>query len=148
MTVRELLRVLQPGESLGSVGDTTVTSVAYDSRQAGPGSVFVALRGVKADGAAFAMDAVRRGALAIVSEAPQPDGVTLPWMRVTDGRMALAALAAELYGHPSDELTLVGITGTNGKTTTSYLLTSIFDAAGMRSGRIGTVGYRIADREI
>jgi UDP-N-acetylmuramoyl-L-alanyl-D-glutamate--2,6-diaminopimelate ligase len=148
VTLRELLRVLQPAESLGSVGDTTVTSVTYDSRQAGPGSVFVALRGVKADGAAFAMDALRRGALAIVSEARPPDGVTLPWIRVTDGRIALAALAAEFYGHPSDELTLVGITGTNGKTTTSYLLASIFEAAGMRSGRIGTVGYRIADREI
>jgi UDP-N-acetylmuramoyl-L-alanyl-D-glutamate--2,6-diaminopimelate ligase len=72
----------------------------------------------------------------------------VPWLRVNDARLALAALSAEFYGHPSDELTLVGITGTNGKTTTSYLLTSIFEAAGIKSGRIGTVGYRIGTREI
>ena len=110
--------------------------------------MFVALRGVKADGTAFAPEAAKRGAIAIVSESERPDGVTVPWIRVEDARLALAALSAEFYGHPSHELTLVGITGTNGKTTTSYLLTSIFEAAGVKSGRIGTVGYRIGDREV
>ena len=148
MTVRELLGAIQPAESLGSVGDTTVTAVAYDSRQAGPGAVFVALRGVKADGTTFVHDAVKRGAIAVVSETERPDDVAVTWIRVGDARLALAALAAELYGHPSHELTLIGITGTNGKTTTSYLLASIFEAAGLKSGRIGTVGYRIGDREI
>jgi UDP-N-acetylmuramoyl-L-alanyl-D-glutamate--2,6-diaminopimelate ligase len=147
MTLRQLLRAVRPIESGGSVGDTTVTSVAYDSRQAGPGALFVALRGVKADGTEFARDAIKRGAVAIVSDSERPEGVTVPWIRVEDARTALAALSAEFFGHPSDELTLVGITGTNGKTTTAYLLTSIFEAAGMRSGRIGTVGYRIGDRE-
>jgi UDP-N-acetylmuramoyl-L-alanyl-D-glutamate--2,6-diaminopimelate ligase len=148
MTLRALLGALQPFELPVSVGDTTVRSVAYDSRQAGPGSVFVALRGVKADGTAFARDAMKRGAIAVVSESERPEDVSAPWLRVDDARLALAALAAEFYGHPSDELTLVGITGPNGKTTTSYLLTSIFEAAGIKSGRIGTVGYRIGDREI
>ena len=68
MTVRELLGAIQPAESLGSVGDTTVTAVAYDSRQAGPGAVFVALRGVKADGTTFVHDAVKRGAIAVNRE--------------------------------------------------------------------------------
>ncbi len=153
MTLRDLLREIpdQPvvaGVSDASAGDTRVTSVAYDSRQAGPGSVFVALRGVHADGASFARDALGRGTIAVVSEAPAPEGVTRPWIQVADARLALAALAAALYGRPSEELTLVGITGTNGKTTTSYLLASIFEAAGVRCGRIGTVGYRIGNREM
>jgi UDP-N-acetylmuramoyl-L-alanyl-D-glutamate--2,6-diaminopimelate ligase len=125
-----------------------VTAVAYDSRQAGPGSVFVALRGVKADGASFARSALGRGAVAVVSEDAAPEGATRPWIQVADARLALAAMSDAFYGHPSHELTLVGITGTNGKTTTSYLLASIFEAAGVRCGRIGTVGYRIGDREV
>ena len=130
-----------------SIGETTVTAVTYDSRQAGPGAVFVALRGVNADGASFAREALNRGAVAIVSEAVAPRDVIRPWIQVPDARLSLAALAATLYDNPSEELTLVGITGTNGKTTTSYLLASIFEAAGIRCGRIGTVGYRIGERE-
>ena len=109
--------------------------------------MFVALRGLHADGTAFARDAVTRGAIAVVSEAPPPSGGRVPWVQVPDARLALAALADAFYHHPSRELTLVGITGTNGKTTTSYLLASIFEAAAVRCGRIGTVGYRIGDRE-
>jgi UDP-N-acetylmuramoyl-L-alanyl-D-glutamate--2,6-diaminopimelate ligase len=152
VTLRDLLSEIPEPSSVdvsdASVGDTTVTAVTYDSRQAGPGTVFVALRGVHADGASFARDALNRGAVAVVSEAVAPQGVTRPWIQVPDARLSLAALAATLYDNPSEELTLVGITGTNGKTTTSYLLTSIFEAAGIRCGRIGTVGYRIGDREV
>jgi UDP-N-acetylmuramoyl-L-alanyl-D-glutamate--2,6-diaminopimelate ligase len=126
----------------------TVTGVAYDSRQAHPGSVFVALRGLQADGTAFAADAVARGAVMVVAEVAAPGGVLVPWLEVADARLALGALAAAFYRHPSRELTLVGITGTNGKTTTSYVLASIFEAAGVRSGRIGTVGHRIGAREV
>jgi UDP-N-acetylmuramoyl-L-alanyl-D-glutamate--2,6-diaminopimelate ligase len=91
---------------------------------------------------------VARGAVAVVSETAAPADVAVHWIEVSDGRLALAALAAAFYGEPSDELLLVGITGTNGKTTTSYVLASIFEAAGMRCGRIGTVGHRIGNREI
>lgn len=151
MTLRDLLSEIPEPVSMNvndaSVGDTTVTAVTYDSRQAGPGSVFVALRGVNADGASFARDALNRGAAAIVSEANVPSGVTRPWIQVPDARLSLAAMAATLFDKPSEDLTLVGITGTNGKTTTSYLLASIFEAAGIRCGRIGTVGYRIGARE-
>ena len=150
--LRDLLSEIPSPSSMNvsdaSVGDTTVTAVTYDSRQAGPGAVFVALRGVNADGASFAREALGRGAVAIVSEVSAPLDVTRPWIQVPDARLSLAALAATLYDNPSEELTLVGITGTNGKTTTSYLLASIFEAAGVRCGRIGTVGYRIGAREL
>ncbi|HEX6974738.1 MAG TPA: UDP-N-acetylmuramoyl-L-alanyl-D-glutamate--2,6-diaminopimelate ligase [Vicinamibacterales bacterium] len=131
----------------------TVTGVTCDSRQVAPGFVFVALRGQHADGATFARDAIARGAVAVVSESPVQQGPPAErgggyaWMQVRDGREALAHLASIYYRHPSRELTLVGITGTNGKTTTSYLLASIFEAAGITCGRIGTVGYRIGNRE-
>ena len=125
----------------------TVSGVAYDSRKVTNGGVFVALRGQHADGTAFAKEAIGRGAAAIVAETAAPAGADVPWIQVDDARLALAAIAAEYWGHPSEHLTLVGITGTNGKTTTSYVLSSIFEAAGVRCGRIGTVGYRIGDSE-
>jgi UDP-N-acetylmuramoyl-L-alanyl-D-glutamate--2,6-diaminopimelate ligase len=150
--LRDLLSEVPAPSSMNvsdaSAGDTNVTAVTYDSRQAGPGVVFVALRGVNADGASFARDALNRGAVAVVAEVSAPADVARPWVQVPDARLSLAALAATLYGKPSEELTLIGITGTNGKTTTSYLLASIFEAAGVRCGRIGTVGYRVGAREV
>jgi UDP-N-acetylmuramoyl-L-alanyl-D-glutamate--2,6-diaminopimelate ligase len=125
-----------------------VASVTSDSRDVVPGSLFVALKGLKADGTAFARDAISRGAIAVVSEAATPADVAVPWIRVDDARLALAALAATFFGNASDRLVLIGITGTNGKTTTSYLLESIFEAAGIKCGRIGTVGYRAAGGEL
>ncbi|HET9263923.1 MAG TPA: UDP-N-acetylmuramoyl-L-alanyl-D-glutamate--2,6-diaminopimelate ligase [Vicinamibacterales bacterium] len=127
---------------------TAVTGVSYDSRQVTAGSVFVALRGLQADGATFARDAIRRGAVAVVAEVAAISEGAVPWLRVSDARLALAALAATFYGHPSGKLQLIGVTGTNGKTTTSYVVQSIFEAAGIRCGRIGTVGYRIGSREV
>jgi UDP-N-acetylmuramoyl-L-alanyl-D-glutamate--2,6-diaminopimelate ligase len=156
MTLGELLRAL-PAPDAGNArlddraAAVRVTGVTYDSRRATHGIVFVALRGVQADGAAYAADAIARGAAAVIAEtAPPVDGrhAAVPWVRVRDARLSLAALAAHYWGHPSEQLSLVGITGTNGKTTTSYLLASIFEAAGIRCGRIGTVGYRVGDREI
>ena len=125
-----------------------VSSIAYDSRKARAGSVFVALRGVNADGTAFAREAIGRGAIAALSEAAAPADVSAVWVRVPDARLALAALSAIFYEDPSEQLILVGITGTNGKTTTSYLLASIFEAAGIMCGRLGTVGYRLGRKEI
>jgi len=126
-----------------------VASIAYDSRAVVAGSVFVALKGAKADGARFAAEAVRRGALAIVAEGPAPADAPsdVPWIAVADARAALAELAAVFYGRPSEHLTLVGVTGTNGKTTTTYLLAAIFEAAGIPCGRIGTVNVKVGDEE-
>jgi UDP-N-acetylmuramoyl-L-alanyl-D-glutamate--2,6-diaminopimelate ligase len=132
----------------GTGATSAVSSVDYDSRQVTRGSLFVALRGQQADGTAFARDALTRGAVAIVAEAPAPSGTTVPWLQVRDARLALAALAASFYGNPSEALVLVGITGTNGKTTTAHLLQSVFEAAGIRCGRIGTVGHTVGKREI
>lgn len=133
----------------GAARDAVVSAIVYDSRRAVPGSVFVALRGLKADGARFAWQAVDRGARAVVAETPRPDDVQVPWIVVSDARLALALLADEFYNHPSRRMPVVGITGTNGKTTTGYLLASVLDAAGLPAGLLGTVTYRIGgeDRE-
>jgi UDP-N-acetylmuramoyl-L-alanyl-D-glutamate--2,6-diaminopimelate ligase len=123
-----------------------VTGIAYDSRRVDRGNVFVALPGLKADGAEFAQQAIERGAVAVVSERPAPSAVPVAWVVVGDARLALAVLAAAFYRHPSAEMQVVGITGTNGKTTTAYLVASILDAAGISCGILGTVGYRIGDQ--
>src|SRR5262249_43264183 len=96
-------------------------------------------------GAAFAAEAIRQGAVAVVSEDPPPAGLTVPWLTVEDARLALALLSSAFYGEPSTHMQVIGITGTNGKTTTAHLIASIFEAASVRSGIIGTVGYRIGD---
>ena len=133
----------------GRALDTEVRGVTHDSRQAGPGWIFVALQGLKSDGTAFAPEAIAQGAVAIVAEvAPPAPDVDTPWVQVADARLALALLAAEFHGHPSRQMQVVGITGTNGKTTTSYLLSAMFEAAGMRAGLLGTVAYRTGTRQI
>jgi UDP-N-acetylmuramoyl-L-alanyl-D-glutamate--2,6-diaminopimelate ligase len=124
------------------------TGIAYDSRQVKPGAIFVALRGMNADGGRFAPQAIANGAIAVVAETAAPATVDVPWLRVANARAAMASLAAAFYDDPSDEMALVGITGTNGKTTTSYLLAAIFESAGIKCGRVGTIGYRVGAREI
>ena len=157
MTVRELLQALfratsperQPAVAAwGDSLDVPCLGVTCDSRLVQRGWVFVALRGLKADGADFAAQAIAAGASAIVAERDTPPAPTVPWIVVSDARRALAWLAAEFFGHPSREMRVVGITGTNGKTTTSYLVRSIYEAAGVKCGVMGTVMYGIGDREI
>jgi UDP-N-acetylmuramoyl-L-alanyl-D-glutamate--2,6-diaminopimelate ligase len=131
----------------GLADDVTVSAVTYDSRRAVAGSVFVALRGLKADGAEFAAQAAARGASMIVTEAPRPAGSATPWLIVSDARLALALLADAFFAHPSRRMTVIGVTGTNGKTTTAYLLASILDAAGLKAGLLGTVTYRLGAEE-
>ena len=125
------------------------TAIVLDSRRVEPGGVFVALKGRHADGARFAGEATRRGAVLVVSDSPARPDTRGRWVQVTDARLALAELAAAFYGNPSRDLTVVGVTGTNGKTTTTHLLAAIFEAAGRRCGRIGTLSYRTGgtDRE-
>ena len=125
------------------------TAIELDSRRVEPGGVFVALKGRRADGARFAGEATRRGAVLVVSDSPAGPDAGGRWVQVTDARLALAELAAAFHGHPSRDLTVVGVTGTNGKTTTTHLLAAIFEAAGRGCGRIGTLSYRVggADRE-
>ena len=131
----------------GLAPGTDVSAVTYDSRRAVAGSVFVALRGLKADGANFAAQAAARGASLIVAETARPDSVATAWLVVSDARLALALLADAFYGHPSRRMQVIGVTGTNGKTTTAYLLASILDAAGLKAGLLGTVTYRLGAEE-
>jgi len=151
VTLGDVLEVVRPvgGEQAleGRAASQVVSSVAYDSRRVHGGAVFVALRGLKADGAAFAAQAVSRGAIAIVAETPRPEGIAVPWLETTDARLALALLADRFYEHPSRRMAVIGVTGTNGKTTTAYLLASVLDAAGLPAGVMGTVSYRVGREE-
>ncbi|HET9179911.1 MAG TPA: UDP-N-acetylmuramoyl-L-alanyl-D-glutamate--2,6-diaminopimelate ligase [Terriglobia bacterium] len=147
MKLGELLERVQPVET-GVDQNTEVTSLAYDSRRVEQGSVFFAIAGEKADGHLFIEDAVRRGAIAIVSERVPPAGFGPRWVRVGKIRRALSEAARRFYDDPDLRLRLIGITGTNGKTTTAYLLHSILEAAGTRTGLFGTVEYRLGTRVI
>src|SRR5262249_15007194 len=100
------------------------------------------------DGNQFVGDATKRGARAIISEKPPPVGFSGVWMEVNDARAALAQAAALVHGHPSGKLKLVGVTGTNGKTTTAHLVESIFRAAGEVPAMMGTISYRIGEQEV
>src|SRR5262245_17443907 len=124
-----------------------VAGISYDSRHVQPGEVFIALKGQHADGSAFAVSAVEKGAAGVVSEDAAPAGIRVPWLRVENARVALALLSVAFYGNPTSNMRVVGITGTNGKTTTAYLVASIFDAARVKCGILGTVAYRIGDEE-
>jgi UDP-N-acetylmuramoyl-L-alanyl-D-glutamate--2,6-diaminopimelate ligase len=126
-------------------GDLEISEIAYDSRLVKPGTLFVAIRGEKTDGNNFATDAVARGAVAVISEQAKPGTLPaeFPWIQVADARKALAISAANYYVRPAEVLKLIGVTGTNGKTTTSYLVDSILRAAGCEVGLLGTIGYRL-----
>ncbi len=123
--------------------DVEVAAIAYDSRTVKDGDMFAAVSGEHADGSAFIKDAVRRGASCVLTRRAAA-GVAVPQVAVADAREAMARLSAILYGEPSKRLKLAAVTGTNGKTTTTYLLESVFIEAGITSGVIGTVNYRYA----
>jgi len=147
MKLGELLERVQPVETRVDQ-KTEVTSLAYDSRRVGTGCVFFAIEGEKTDGHLFVEDALRRGAVAVVSEREAPAGLSAQWVQVRKIRRALSEAARRLYDDPDLKLQLIGITGTNGKTTTAYLLNSILEAAGTRTGLFGTVEYRLGTRVV
>ncbi|MGB9791741.1 MAG: UDP-N-acetylmuramoyl-L-alanyl-D-glutamate--2,6-diaminopimelate ligase [Thermacetogeniaceae bacterium] len=125
-----------------------IAGIHYDSRQVQPGFVFVCIKGFRLDGHSFVGDALARGAIAVVSERriDIPDGIA--WIQVSDTRSALAAMSASFYGHPSRELFLCGVTGTNGKTTTTHLIEAVLRAKGEKTGIIGTVWNKIGDQKL
>ena len=147
MRLSEILKGL---EIVNITGDTEIdiTGISYDSRKAQSGHLFVAMRGEKADGHAFIQSAVERGAAAAVYEKPAEFGITdnkVVFIRVKDSRKALACLANNFFSRPSDSLTVIGVTGTNGKTTTTYIIKAILEAWGKKVGLIGTIQYLIGD---
>jgi len=138
-----LLAALTGARVLGSL-PPAVDAIASDSRAVVPGTLFVAMRGERTDGHAYVADAVARGAAAIVVERGEPADV--PQIVVPDTRIAAAALADAFYDAPSASLAVVGITGTNGKTTTTHLLRDVLEEAGIRCGVIGTLGGALGER--
>jgi len=123
-----------------------VAAIEYDSRRVSPQSLFFAFPGSKADGRQFAADALSRGALAVISESPAPPDLAAHWIQVAHGRQALSLAARNFFARPDERLSLTGITGTNGKTTTAYIIDSILRATGQTTAMIGTIEYHLAGR--
>lgn len=134
-----------PEATLIGPADSEVSGIAYDSRSVRPGDLFVALPGVHVDGHRFIAAAMARGAAAVLCRRPPDAATPVPLVVVPDTRAAMADAAATLYGRPSERLTLIGVTGTDGKTTTTFLIHALLQATGHPAGLIGTVSFRIGD---
>lgn len=135
----------------GDLGnDPEVFGVRHDSRAVEPGELFVTWSGAKFDGRLFAGQAIERGAVAVLADRPRPAETPreIPWLEAADPRALLGDFAAPLYGHPDRALTLIGVTGTNGKSTVVELCANILEAAGLPCGRIGTLGYTFAGEDL
>lgn len=144
----KLKELLGFGRLLQGDPEVEITSVVYDSRRAGPGAVFVALPGTRTDGHDHVAEAAARGAAAVVVERPVAVPGELGVLQVDSTRRALSAIAAAFYGHPSRKLRVIGVTGTNGKTTTTHLIRAILMAQGEKVGLIGTVHNFVGDQEL
>ncbi|OGW30886.1 MAG: UDP-N-acetylmuramoyl-L-alanyl-D-glutamate--2,6-diaminopimelate ligase [Nitrospirae bacterium GWF2_44_13] len=149
MNLKMLIKDMEIKEMTG-ITDIEITGIAYDSRKVKAGDVFVAAKGEKCDGHDFISDAVKKGAVAVVYEKDEnkllADSYQLTAIKVSDSREALAYLSNNFYEKPSDKLTVIGITGTNGKTTATYLIKAILEAWGKDAGLIGTIDYLVKDR--
>ena len=144
MKLSDLLRDI-PIQCAAADLEMEIAGVSYDSRHTQPGDLFVAMTGFATDGHKYISAAVEKGAVCVLCQTP-PEGA-VPYIQVADSRRALAVVGANFFGHPAEEMTMVGVTGTNGKTTTTYLLKDILEhAAGARVGLIGTNQNMIGDR--
>ena len=147
MTLREVAASLANPVVSGSL-DTEVTGIAYDSRKAGPGTLFVAIRGTAQDGHAYIPRAIEAGAAAIMAEIAPPGGCAVPWVHVAGTRRALGAAAEAFFGRPSSALLSSAVTGTNGKSTTAFLVHHLLNAAHVRCGLIGTMFYDLGGEQV
>src|SRR6202163_653774 len=139
--------LLDGAEVLAQTGDASVSGVEFDSRRVKPGAVFVAMHGETSDGNRFIDAAIQSGAVAVVTDSPAEkprEGVA--WALVPHGRRALARVSANFYKKPAERIAVTGITGTNGKSTTAFLVESILTAAGRKSALIGTIEYHVAGK--
>ena len=145
MNLRDVIEGVEIAGARGAA-NPQILAMAYDSRKVAPGTLFFALPGQKADGNKFVADGIARGAVAVASPQARPPEVKqdVAWVELAAGkeRRALAIASANFYRHPANALKLVGVTGTNGKTTTTFLVDSILHAAGFTTARIGTTGYQ------
>jgi UDP-N-acetylmuramoyl-L-alanyl-D-glutamate--2,6-diaminopimelate ligase len=147
LLLRELLEAVEVRTAAGDPA-MLIKGIAYDSRQVEPGFLFVAIEGFNTDGHEYINEAISRGAVAVVIQRDVhiPEGTA--WVRVHNTRHALAHISARFYYHPSTKMIMIGITGTNGKTTTTNLVAAVLSASGMKTGLIGTIYNRIGDRTI
>jgi UDP-N-acetylmuramoyl-L-alanyl-D-glutamate--2,6-diaminopimelate ligase len=143
VTLAELVQPLEVIERVGNV-HVAIKGVTDDSRSVTPGSLFVAVKGERVDGHRYVSQAVGSGAAALVVEEPVAGLGSVPLVRVRNTRRAVGLLAGRFYGEPASALTMIAVTGTNGKTTTTYLCKAMLETAGRRVGLIGTVAYQIA----
>src|SRR5690349_17324208 len=144
MKFRDIMRNV---ETLAMSGDAEISGIAYDSRKVKPGFLFFAMRGVSSDGNRFVDAALRAGATGLVTDSETTVApANIAFARVAHGRRALAKVSANFYGRPADHLKLTGVTGTNGKTTTTFLIEHILRSAGRSVAMIGTIEYRVAGR--
>ena len=146
MKLKELLKALKSYKIQGSE-DAEIFDIQYDSRKVGKGSLFIAIKGEKADGSLFADQAVEKGAVAVVTDSSElVFRISATAIYVPNAREALAKISAAFYDQPAAKLKLVGITGTNGKTTTSFLVESVLSEGGLNPGVVGTINYRYAGK--
>jgi UDP-N-acetylmuramoyl-L-alanyl-D-glutamate--2,6-diaminopimelate ligase len=141
------LQLLQGAEVLAQSGNPSVSGLEYDSRRIKPGDVFAAMRGEASDGNRFIDRAIAAGAVAVVSDSASEkprDGIA--WAQVPHGRRAMARLSANFYRRPTERLAITGITGTNGKSTTAFIVESILSAANRKSALVGTIEYHVAGK--
>nr|MBA2646334.1 UDP-N-acetylmuramoyl-L-alanyl-D-glutamate--2,6-diaminopimelate ligase [Pyrinomonadaceae bacterium] len=136
------------GQLSGDEPGALVRDVTHDSRQAGEGWLFAAVRGAHLDAHRFIPDVMQRGAIGVISESERPADYAGAWIQVEEVRRALALAAAEVHWHPSHALNLVGITGTNGKTTTAFLVAAMAKAAGEDVALASTIEYCIGDEQV
>jgi UDP-N-acetylmuramoyl-L-alanyl-D-glutamate--2,6-diaminopimelate ligase len=147
MNLGEILSGVALLQPLGpELAQSQVAAIEFDSRRVSPQSLFFAFPGSKVDGRQFAADALAHGALAVISESAAPPDLAPRWIQVAHGRQALSLAARNFFGRPDERLFLTGITGTNGKTTTAYLVDSVLRAAGKTTAMIGTIEYHLAGR--
>ena len=140
-------QALDGAEVLARSGDPVVSSVEYDSRRVKPGSVFVAMRGEASDGNKFIDQAIAAGAAAVVTDSAEENPrANVGWAVVPHGRRALARVSANFYKKPAERIAVTGITGTNGKSTTAFLVEAILTAAGRKSALVGTIEYHVAGK--
>ncbi len=149
MTLEQLLAGVTLTTPLPApLSSLAITGLDYDSRRVQPGFAFFAFAGANVDGRKFAASAFERGAVAVVSDLAAPAGWTAPWIQVEHGRAALAQAARNFYDSPDRRLSITGVTGTNGKTTTAFLIDEMLRSAGRTTALLGTIEYRMAGKKI